>query len=274
MFEPFSSEPERISEYLKWQEIFNFEGGEFYQNNPILQEHMSDKPLNMRNFLLYHGDYARANKVLTKFGVKALDKIPDRYTISGNKITFNYVTPFFEVRVNPNLYVQTIYEIYQIQFFPDVIKKLIIKGNGRGIFYNGKPTDLAEFAEFRGKKTNYEPYYPFDDCWGICDFGSKTFVAQPHNNIGFHEFAHLSDYFVGKVLFGDFLSENSLVKSDFNKLQGGMLFGDFCETSCEFLARFMEKYFSRDFEKKVLYNKFPHTTRFLDDILDSLVKKY
>ena len=53
-----------------------------------------------------------------------------------------------------------------------------------------------------------------------------------------------------------------------------MLFGDFCETSCEFLARFMEKYFSRDFEKKVLYNKFPHTTRFLDDILDSLVKKY
>src|SRR3989339_736813 len=130
MFEPFSSEPERINEYLKWQEIFNFEGGEFYQNNPILQEHMSDKPLNMRNFLLYHGDYARANKVLTKFGVKALDKIPDRYTISGNKITFNYVT------------------------------------------------------------------------------------------------------------------------------------------------RFMEKYFSRDFEKKILYNQFSHTTKFLDDVLDSLVKKY
>ena len=237
----------------------------FYNFFPIVLD--SDDPAKIYEILLFQNDIIGANSVLTKYGVRALNKIPDTCSKSGKIITYNNFIPAFDVKVSDKLLIQTIYEMYEIQFFPDLIKELITEAGGRGIFYEGKLTDFPDFSHLKGKED-------YDTCEGIYNPKLRKFIANPINYAGFHEYAHLVNDLIGKMIYSQSISEMNAVKNEILKNEGYKN----NEKIDEFTTFLIEVFFSRrtikNMNKYVLESKFPKTNEILEDLVDKTYKTY
>src|SRR3989339_151792 len=155
----------------------------FYNFFPIVLD--SDDPAKIYKILLFQNDIIGANSVLTKYGVRALNKIPDTCSKSGKIITYNNFIPAFDVKVSDRLLIQTIYEMYEIQFF----------------------------SHLKGKED-------YDTCEGIYNPLLRKFIANPINYAGFHEYAHLVNDLIGKMIYSQSISEMNAVKNEILKNEG------------------------------------------------------